>query len=104
LLGILKVRGVACDLRRAVAILISSVTTGPPDERWPPRPRGSICFTQHLFYTRDRGCKSLRPVDALLASVEQAFPVYGHPGSRSEVVVTLTPFSGISADRAWLCP
>jgi hypothetical protein len=85
-------RASLADLRRAVAILISSGTDWTDrTKRLAARAPGLDIFTQALVLRDDRGWRITDAGRALLASVEKPASVTATNDQRPEFVVTFTP-------------
>jgi hypothetical protein len=85
-------RASLAELRRAVAILISSGTDWTNrTKRLAARAPGLDIFTQALVLRDDTGWQITDAGRALLASVEKPAPVMATSDQGPEVVVTLTP-------------
>jgi hypothetical protein len=85
-------RASLAELRRAVAILISSGTDWTDrTKRLAARAPGLDIFTQALVLRDDRGWQITDAGRALLTSVEKPAPVMATSDQGPEVVVTLTP-------------
>ena len=93
-------RASLADLRRAVAILISSGSDWTNrTKRMAARAPGLDIFGQALVLRDDSGWQITEAGRALLASVEKPAPVMATSDQSSEVIVTLAPVPALPAIR-----